>query len=296
MVFNRKQKRNLLKLLSFFSLIRGYNLIVLVLAQYLTARYILNPEQRWIRLLLDANLFFIVAASVASTASGYIINNFYDAQKDQINRPKKFLLEHLVSQRTQLVLYLILNCIAIFFASWVSLRALLFFLVYIFAIWIYSSWIKRLFWLSNLFSALLMIMPFWAITLYFKNFKIIIFYHALFLFLLIFSRDIIKDFENFKGDWVHRYQTLPTVFNQTITKMIISISILCCAVPIHYLLGEELGLMHYYFMFSGPFLIGFLVLLWVARSQKLYLWLHNLIKFWIFIGVISIALLYNNPF
>lgn len=296
MVFSRKQKRNILKLLSLFSLIRGYNIVVLILAQYLSAGYILDPGSHWWSIALDFKLFSIVAASAFSTAAGYIINNFYDAQKDQINRPTKYLLEHLVSQRTQLVLYLILNFIALLFASAVSLRALLFFLVYIVAIWIYSSGIKRLFWLSNLFSALLMILPFWAITLYFKNFDIVIFYHASFLFLLILSRDIIKDLENFKGDWVHRYKTLPVIFNNTITKGIITLCILATVFPIFYLLKQPLGLMHYYFLISGPFLLGFLILLWVVQKQKMYLWLHNLIKFWIFIGVISIALIYKNPF
>ena len=68
------------------------------------------------------------------------------------------------------VLFLILNMMAFIFAGIVSFRAVLFFLLYMFAIWIYSFRVKRLFWLSNLYSALLMILPFWAITLYFKNF------------------------------------------------------------------------------------------------------------------------------
>ena len=66
-------------------------------------------------------------ASAATTASGYIINNFFDAAKDQINRPQKYLLEHLVSQQQQLVLYFILSLMAVFFAGLVSIRAVLFF-------------------------------------------------------------------------------------------------------------------------------------------------------------------------
>ena len=53
----------------------------------------------WCELLLDLNLLFLVLASAATTASGYIINNFFDAAKDQINRPHKYLLEHLVSKK-----------------------------------------------------------------------------------------------------------------------------------------------------------------------------------------------------
>ena len=89
MLFPRSLQRTLLKILSLFSLVRGYNIAILVIAQYLTARYILSPETGWWNLVFDLPFFCIVAASALTTAAGYIINNFYDAAKDQINRPKK---------------------------------------------------------------------------------------------------------------------------------------------------------------------------------------------------------------
>ena len=59
MFFSRSLQRNLLKLLSLFSLVRGYNIMVLVLAQYLTARYILAPQIGWWDLIFDFNFFTI---------------------------------------------------------------------------------------------------------------------------------------------------------------------------------------------------------------------------------------------
>lgn len=295
MVFSRKQKYFLLKLLSIFSSIRGINIFVLVLAQYLTAHYILAPGRSLIQLIYDFRLFSVIAASAAATAAGYIINNFFDDKKDQINRPKKYILEHLVSQRTHLLLYFVLNTIALGFALAVSYRAFFFFVAYIFSIWLYSSVIKRLFWLSNFFAAVLMILPFWAITLYFKNFDPVIFYHATYLFFFILSRDIVKDLENFKGDWVHRYQTIPVVYGNRATKIIISFCLLGSVWPNVILLQQPLGIMHYYFMMSIPFIFGLIVFLWFIKNQKGYLWLHNMIKAWIFVGVISIALIYKNP-
>ena len=289
-----QRQRSFLKLLSLFSLVRGYNIIVLVLAQYLTARYILAPQRSWWSLILDYDFFSIIIASALTTSAGYIINNFYDAAKDQINRPKKYVLEHLVSQQHQMVLYLMLNMIAFVFASVISFRAVLFFVFYMLAIWFYSYRVKRLFWFSNFFSALLMILPFWAITLYLKNFDILVFYHAGFLFFLILGRDLIKDLENFRGDWVQRYQTLPVVYNDTVTKWIISFSLLFSLIPTYFLIQHPLGLMYYYFVFSIPYLILVLLLLWRAKDQKMYLWLHNLIKIWILVGVLSIALIYQN--
>ncbi len=294
MFFPRSFKQNILKSLSLFSIVRGYNIIILIIAQYLTAKYILAPELNWVKLILDFKFFCIVIASALTSSAGYIINNFYDAAKDQINRPQKYVLENLFSRKLQLLLYILLNMFALIFASVISFHAILFFLFYIFAIWIYSNTIKRLFWLSNLFSAILMIFPFWGITLYIKNFETIIFYHATYLFFLILARDIIKDLENLKGDWVHRYNTLPVVFNVRITKSIIILSVLLCFIPNYYLIKEPLGLMQYYFKSGVPFLIIVLIFLWYSKDQKAYLYIHNLIKFWILAGVLSIGLIYQN--
>ena len=287
------RQRGLLKILSLFSLVRGYNIFVLVLAQYLSARYILAPQIAWMDLVLNVKFFAIVSASALTTAAGYIINNFYDAAKDKINRPKKFILEHLISHQSQLIFYFLLNIAAFIIASVVSIKVVLFFLFYMVTIWLYSRTVKRLFWLSNVYSALLMILPFWAITLYFKNFNSVIFYHASYLFLLILARDLVKDLENFKGDWVQRYQTLPVVFNHRIAKSITSVAVLCTFIPTYLLIQQSLGSMHYFFWASIPFLSFVLIFLWRAQTEKAYIWTHNFIKLWIFIGVLSIALIYR---
>ena len=98
----REQKLLLLKIVSLFSVIRGYNIPIIIIAQYLSAIFIMAPEQRALSILLDFNIFILVFASAIAIASGYIINNFYDSQKDLINRPNKSMLDRLVSQKTKL--------------------------------------------------------------------------------------------------------------------------------------------------------------------------------------------------
>jgi len=293
MPVSRSHQRLAIKIFGLFSLVRGYNIVVLILAQYLTSRYILAPSSSFYEILFDLKLFYLVLATAFSTAAGYIINNFYDAEKDKINRPKKFLLEHLLSQQSQLVLYFLLNGATLIAAGAASFKAILFFTVYIFGIWIYSSSLKRLFWISNLFATLLAIIPFFAVTIYFKNFEAVVIYHASFLFLLILIRDIVKDLQNYKGDWVRSYQTLPIVFGNLKTKIIVSAFIFLNSVPIFLLIQSHLGLMTYYFYFSIPYLLFVLVLLWIGSTQKMYLWTHNLLKILILLGVIGIYFMYK---
>lgn len=178
-MFSRKNKFLLLKVLSLFSVVRGYNILIIALAQYLASIYILAPELPLRKVVFDLNLFAIVAASALVIASGYIINNFYDAEKDLINRPRKSMLDRLVSQRFKLSTYFVLNFLAVFAASYVSFRAVLFFSAYIFGIWLYSHKLKRIPFFGNLFSAILAISPFFAVFVYYKNFDTVIFVHAL---------------------------------------------------------------------------------------------------------------------
>ena len=81
-MLSRKNKLLLLKLLSLFSVVRGYNILVIALAQYLASIYILSPDLPLRNVIFDLNLFFIVLASALVIASGYIINSFYDAEKE----------------------------------------------------------------------------------------------------------------------------------------------------------------------------------------------------------------------
>ena len=155
---------------------------MIILAQYLASVYILAPDLPLRKVIFDLNLFVLVAASAAVIAAGYIINNFYDAEKDLINKPNKTMLDRLVSQRTKLSAYFVLNFLAVLLASYVSFRASLFFSAYIFAIWFYSHKLKRIPFVGNFISAILAITPFFAVFVYYKNFETVIFVHAIFPF------------------------------------------------------------------------------------------------------------------
>lgn len=280
------------KCFSVFAAIRLDTLLVLFLAQLLSVRYILAPETSWLQHLTNGNLVMMIFAILLVVAAGYVINNFYDAEKDRINRPQKYMVGQGVSPAFQLFIYGTFNLLALFFALMVSPRTLPFFGSYIVGIWLYSHVLKKMFWASNLFAALLAIVPFFALSLYFRNFSPLVLNHAAFLFLIILVRDMIKDLKNFRGDYVRKYQTTAVQFGIKVTKCIITGLIMMTYVPIYFLLFEEhaLGAMHYYFEASTFFLFIVLVLLWLSHTQKMYLWTHNLLKLLIFAGVLSIVL------
>lgn len=294
-MLTRKQKLFLLKFFSLFSVVRGYNILIIVIAQYLTSIYILAPDLPVRKVLFDINLLMLVLASSSAIASGYIINNFYDSEKDLINRPTKTMLDRLVSQRTKLSVYFLLNFLSVVFASYVSFNAVLFFSIYIFFLWFYSHKLKKYPFVGNITAAILAVVPFFAIFVHYGNFDIVILVHATFLFLLIAMRELAKDLENIKGDLTHGYKTIPVVYGEKTSKRMLTILSVLTLVPIILLITkfkEEIGYMDYYFYASIAGSAVFLMVLWYSKNKIHYIILHNILKFAIVLGVFSIVLIH----
>ena len=289
-----KVKKVIYKFLSLFSVVRGYNILTLVAAQYLAAIFIFSPNKSLRTVLFDIDLLFIVIATICVVAAGYIINNFYDAKMDLINRPVKSTLDNFVKQETILKLYFFLNFLGFGFGFLISWRAALFFAVYIFSIWFYSHKLKKFAFTGLISASMLTILPFFAVFIYFKNFSKVIFVQAVFLFLVIMVRELIKDLENIKGAFASNYTTFPVVYGERKTKQLSLFLLVLTVFPVGVLLRyPAIGLMRYYFYFAvvSFFFIG--LYLWKSSQKAHYRILHNSMKILLFIGVF--CLIFMDP-
>lgn len=305
-MLSRKHKLFIWKIISLFSVVRGYNIPIIALAQYLSAIFILAPDQRALSILLDSRLFVIVLCSSLTIASGYIINSFYDSRKDLINRPHKSQLDRLVSQKTKLQVYFSLNFFLVLIAFFVSFRAALFYSGYIFLIWFYSHKIKRYPLVGNLMAAFLAVLPFFGILWYYyvkmplyeienNSGKLaVILSHGVYLFLLILIREMIKDLENLQGDFANDYKTIPIIYGEAAAKKMITLLTILTVIPVYFLINVyDVGYMDIYFYFGFIILIFFLLYLWKWQTKAQYVILHNVLKFLIVAGVFCIVLI--NP-
>lgn len=285
-------RKIVLKFFSLFSVVRGYNILVLVIAQYLASMFIMASNIPIRDVVLDSNLFLIVLSSSLAIASGYIINNFYDSEKDLINRPQKTLLDNYVSQNTKLGVYFSLNFLCVILASYVAFKAVIFFSVYIFLLWLYSHKLKKYPFIGTLTASLLATLPFFIIFVYYQNFAPVIFIHAFFLFLLISIRELVKDLENLRGDFAQSYYTIPVIYGTQFTRKLITLLVLLLFIPAFILINfYDIGLMLYYFVFTVLFFIAFIIKLWNSIHRNDYVLLHNFLKFLIVLGIFSIALI-----
>ncbi len=285
-----------IKTLALFTVIRGYNIAMLVLAQYMASLFIFNEGKNHLQILLDKNLNFIIIASALSAAAGYIINNFYDLEKDAVSRPLQNYIERFISQNFKLNTYLALNILALGIAFLVSWRVALFFFVYQFLVWFYSHKINKIVWLNNLYSVILMVFPFFALFLYYENFSQIIFFHAIFLLLLLLITDILKDLTTSTADTIYHYSTIPVIYGDKTTKKLLTTLMLITAVwSLFMWTDSDTGYMKYFFLLSSILNIVLIIPLWNTHSKTTYKILHLIFKLLIGFGIFNMVFIDINP-
>lgn len=270
-------------------MVRWYNIFFLALAQYLAVVFILNDASSFRETLSNPDLHLIVFASLFCVAGGYIINNFYDLEKDLINRPNKTVYEKIVKQTTGLRLYFLFNLIGALLGLSVSFNVFLFFSVYIFALWIYSHKLKKITFVGNMVASILSIIPFFAIFIYYHLADWLVVVYVSFILLIIFLREIIKDLEALKGDVIVGYPTLPVRWGVSVTKWIIALFAASGVLPTWYVLKYSTGSGIWYFMLSSMIVLASSLLFLVfAKEKRHYRGLNYVFRLMIISGILSL--------
>ncbi len=284
-------KKQIRTLLSFISNVRSYNITAAFIAQYLSAFFIFSC-QPIISSLKDKNLHFLIFATSFSIAAGYLINNFYDQERDWINQPLRTKLNQEITTQILLLGYIFFNFIGLALASFVSGRAVLFFLVYQLLLWIYSHKLNKILFINNLCYTMLSIFPVFAVFLYYKHFQPYFVIHAVFLFSILLIADIVKDLRSEKGDIIFDYKTLPNTIGEKRTKtVIILLAGLNIIFSIWIVFYQHIGAMKYYFYFNILSVILITRYLYKSKSKKGYFIAHQIFKAIIVLGIFSIILI-----
>ncbi len=280
------------KILGLFSVIRGYNIGLLIIAQYLAAVFVFAVDQSIKHILLDIHLHLVVVATISVVSSGYIINDFYDLSIDAINKPVKTHIGNWVSKKTKLQVYFTLNFVSFVLSFIISWKAAFFFAVYIFLIWFYSHKLQKYPILRVFSVSILNVLPFFVVFVYYNHVSELILMHGLFLFGLILAKEIIKDFRRVRGAILNNRETLVIRYGAFKVKTCFYLLMIGMIVPTYCLLCfPEIGYMKYYFYLFVVWVPLFLFLLLKAKREKDYLLLHNMLKVILVIGVFSLVLI-----
>jgi len=240
------QKRNsfYLKIIALLSTVRWKNILVTVFAQYLAFLFAFNTKDDLWNSLVETKVHLIIAATAFILAGGYIINNFYDLEKDIINRPHRTRFQNLISDGFKLKFYLVLNTIGLLIAFIASWRILIFFLIYGFLLWFYSHKLSKIVFVREMTACFLSVLAFFSLALYFKMVAMSFVLYGASLFFALFARELYKDIIWLKGDVVNGYQSIASIkgiqFSKLLFQIILISSILIDLCFNFYMPKEEL--------------------------------------------------------
>lgn len=206
---------------AFFHLIRFPNLVIIAVAQYLAAVYIVFKGDYFGDTLHRKDLFILVLSTIFIAAGGNIINDYFDVKIDGVNKPKKLIIDNYIKRLTALVLHLILTTIGILLGSLLSSKILLICVLTSLFLWLYSYQFKRKPLVGNVLISLLTATAVYFPALLNHHFNQLMLFFAVFAFFVSLIREIIKDIEDVKGDGLFACQTLPLLYGMRTTKRIV---------------------------------------------------------------------------
>lgn len=227
------------KLAAFLRLIRWPNLVFIALTQFLVQLCLIRPLFPPTDPVADSlKLLCWIGASVSIAAAGYVINDYFDVNIDEVNRPETLVVDRVISRRWAMLWHLLLNALGLGLTAiavdWSTHRYLWFAnLVCVALLWLYSTRFKKTLLLGNLLIAVL---TSWTVLVIFlSHFKFIdligsvngsqqklariVLLYAGFAFITTLIREAVKDMEDRIGDARAGCRTLPIVWGFPAAKM-----------------------------------------------------------------------------
>ncbi|MGL4632749.1 MAG: geranylgeranylglycerol-phosphate geranylgeranyltransferase [Leadbetterella sp.] len=267
-------------------LIRWKNLGLILLAQLVTVFVFLNPI--FYTIIVSYQAWCLFLSCIIISASGYIINDYFDVKIDQVNKPQRVIIGQFLNRRKALLIHQILNVIGITMGLIVGLKIFALNVICVSLLWFYASVFKRRAFIGNMIVAGLLAMVLIEIAWYYDPHNLKIWFYAFLVFIVNLIREIIKDLEDQEGDALHGARTLPIAYGVPFSKNIIYG---ICVIGILVLTGVMffrnepivLGLifsMHLFFVF---------ILFKVKKSDRKihYSFLSSFMKYFLFLGLFT---------
>ena len=235
-------------LAAFLKLVRLPNLFFIVLTQFLFYYCILAPLLRsagTVAIINQVQFILLSLASVLIAAAGYIINDYFDVNIDQVNKPKKNVVDLIVSRRWAILWHFVLSGIGVLLSLYISWKTGLWYIVLAnfacaFLLFAYSISLKQKLLSGNV---LISVLTSWVILiLCLSEFRLsqggsaggswivaenkimrLGFLYAGFAFILTLIREAIKDMEDMEGDARYGSRTMPIAWGVPATKVYVAV-------------------------------------------------------------------------
>jgi len=301
---------------AFFRLVRWPNLVFIALTQLLFEYCIYQKVyQTSFANSGDTRQFiFLVLASVCIAAAGYIINDYFDLNIDQVNKPGKVVVGVIINRRWVIFWHMFLSLLGLFFTVSALPISEYWYLVLanfasIILLWFYSTNLKKQLLIGNVLISLLTA---WVILIIFfskyplrirnllavdhnevRFFRFTVLYTA-FAFIISLIREVIKDMEDIEGDRKYGCRTMPILWGLNASKVFVAVWIIVLIAALCIL---QFYVLPFGWWMSAVYCVAFIMLplIWIlqklyrAQSMQDFHRLSTVVKLVMFTGILSMV-------
>ena len=304
-------------MISILKLMRYKNLMMIAFLQ-LILRFGFLKLQNIPLALNDWQYLLLVFSTLTIAAAGYLINNILDQETDHFNKPADVIVGKSISETMAYNLYVILNVFGVglgFYLSNVIEKPSFatIFVVIALTLYLYASNLKQSLLIGNFVIAILTALSVVIVGIFdlypiindtnqpllATVFQIILDY-AIFAFAINFLREIVKDLEDFEGDFNSGMKTLPIVLGKKRTSQIVfGLSIFPIIMLLYYTNKYYFeNQLFYATIYSLTFIIApqiyFSIRTWNAKTKEDFHHLSNVLKLILFFGILLILVVSLN--
>ena len=298
---------------AFLRLIRWPNLVFIALTQMLFVYFVMLPVFANSNIqpnVHGTNFLLICISSVLIAAAGYIINDYFDLNIDQVNKPEKLVVEKIIRRRSTIIWHIFLSITGIAIGFYVDYTTHIWLLgfsnaVCVFLLFIYSASLKQKFLIGNVLISLLTAWTILVVAWCEYNHLIKInsslhadkilretFLYAGFAFIISLIREVVKDMEDTEGDRKYGCRTMPIVWGINATKVFVAVWLavltgILIIVQVYALrLGWWLSVLYSLLAILIP-LVWIFKMLFPAQTPQHFHRISSAIKFVMFTGILS---------
>ncbi|WP_124981517.1 geranylgeranylglycerol-phosphate geranylgeranyltransferase [Nonlabens xiamenensis] len=295
----------------YLNIIRWPNVLMTILTQLVVVYGLLVPSGIQLGL-ADWQLFMLIASTALLTASGNIINDIYDVEIDQVNKPEKIIVGRHMSERHAFGLYIVFTSLAVVL-GFVLANSLgkpvlaSVFIVVAFLLYTYASSLKAMLLIGNILISLLVGLVV-VITGVFELYPVIspetqglfqfllarLLEFAVLAFLINLIREWVKDCEDVNGDNKGGRTTIAIVLGRTRAAQWIAVFtflvVILLAFFVYEFLYENQWATHYFiFLIIGPLLFVGIKLLSASQVRDFKI-LSVVLKVILLLGILSMGI------
>jgi 4-hydroxybenzoate polyprenyltransferase len=289
----------------------------MALTQWLFIYFIVAPIFNEHRLKPNINgylVFLLILSYILVAAGGYIINDYFDLNIDQINKPDKVIIDRFISRRWAIFFHSLFSIGSIGIGVYIDLKTHIHILGLVnffnaLLLFIYSVSLKKKFLIGNLLIAFLLSWVIVVVTLCEINQFALPFQHRLintqkllrytilyagFAFITNLIREVVKDMEDVDGDRRYGCRTMPIVWGINSTKVFLAVWLIVLIAILSLLQLYAFQLQWWFFSAYCTVTVIFPLIrvfkkLSIAQTPKDYNSISSLLKIVMLTGILSMA-------